>query len=168
MCLPGGVLALRGGQHLTEDRLGDVLGCDAGPFEHRADDGGPEIMGRGVGETAVEAADRRPCGRCDDDAGHADPPWRSACALRSSVPLQRDSLQCGVTPVVAYVAAPLNLDARGYGVSPEAGIRLEARSTATGKQESCQRAQDGAARSAADDHADLSGTGPAQPGSGAG
>jgi hypothetical protein len=50
------VLALTGGQHLAQDRLLDLGLVDAGAGDDRLDHRGAQIMRRGIGERAVEAA----------------------------------------------------------------------------------------------------------------
>ena len=52
--LPGGVLALAGGQHLAEDDFVDFPGFDSGARQQFLDHDGAEFMRRRIGERAVE------------------------------------------------------------------------------------------------------------------
>src|SRR6056297_2858153 len=68
------VLALRGGQHLSEDGFRNFALFDPGAFHHRLKDGGAKIMGRGIGECATERAHSRAGRGCDYYIGHMCPP----------------------------------------------------------------------------------------------
>ena len=68
--LSGGVLALRCGQHLTEDHLADLVRADAGLRQRRDDHGLAQVMRRDGAQRAHEAADGGALGRGDDDSGH--------------------------------------------------------------------------------------------------
>ena len=65
--LAGRVLALGCGQNLAHDDFGDAARLDAGPLQCGLDGDGAEVMRRGGGERAVEAADRGAGGADDDD-----------------------------------------------------------------------------------------------------
>ena len=68
--LTGGVLALRGGEDLAQNRLGHLGFIDASTLDNGLNRGFAQIVGGGVGERAEEAADRRTSGGSDDDIGH--------------------------------------------------------------------------------------------------
>ena len=65
--LAGGILALRRGQDLTHDHLGDTARLGAGTLQRGLDGDGAEIVGWHGGERAVETADRGAGGADDDD-----------------------------------------------------------------------------------------------------
>jgi len=65
--LTGRVLALRRGQDLTHDNLGNPARLKAGPLERGFDCDGSEIVGRGGREHTVETSDRGAGGADDDD-----------------------------------------------------------------------------------------------------
>src|ERR1700692_1376470 len=65
--LAGRGLALRRGQDLTHDDLGDAAWLDAGPLQYGLDGDGAEIVGRRSGEGTVEAPDWGAGGADDDD-----------------------------------------------------------------------------------------------------
>ena len=60
-------LALRRGQDLTHDHLGDAGRLDAGTLQRGLDGDGAEIVGRCGSERAVETSDRGAGGADDDD-----------------------------------------------------------------------------------------------------
>ena len=68
--LATGILALRGGQHLTEDDFVDIGRVELGPLERGFDRVRAENMRRHVAERAVETADRRAHGGNDDHLFH--------------------------------------------------------------------------------------------------
>ena len=93
--LAGRVLALAGSEDLPEDDLVDLAGVDLRTLERRLDRHRPELVRRGVGEGAVERADRG-AGRTNDHnvtSGHVnllfEKPWlkpRSRCNDQSLGP----------------------------------------------------------------------------------
>ena len=70
MRLTGGVLALSGGQNLTENGFGNLGSIHTGAGYDFLENGRAQIMCGGCGERASEAAHRGTCRRCDDDVGH--------------------------------------------------------------------------------------------------
>jgi hypothetical protein len=70
MCLSRRVLALTRCQHLAEDRFFNFGLVDAGAGHHGLYHGRAQIMRRGGGESAVEAADGSPACGHDYDIGH--------------------------------------------------------------------------------------------------
>jgi len=69
--LAGRVLALCRGQDLTHHDFRDAARLDARPLQRSLDGDGAEVVGRGGGECAVEAADRGAGGAdADDFVGH--------------------------------------------------------------------------------------------------
>ena len=65
--LAGRVLALRRGQDLAHDDLGNTARLNAAALERRLDGNGAEIVGRHGGERTVETSDRGAGGADDDD-----------------------------------------------------------------------------------------------------
>ncbi len=65
--LTGRVLALRRGQDLAHDHLGNAAGLNARALQRGLDGDGAEVMGRHGGESAVETSDRGAGGADDDD-----------------------------------------------------------------------------------------------------
>jgi hypothetical protein len=77
--LPGRVLPLTGGQDLAEDDLVDLAGVDLGALQGGGERNLAEVVGRRIGERAVERADGGARGPDDDDclsilSGHENPP----------------------------------------------------------------------------------------------
>ena len=72
MGLPRRVLALPGGQDLTQNGLRNLCLVDPGARHDRFDDRSPQIMGRGCRKDAVKAADGGAGGRHDYHIGHFD------------------------------------------------------------------------------------------------
>jgi hypothetical protein len=70
MCLTGRVLALSGGQNLTENGFRDLAFVDAGASNNGLQNSGTQIMGGRIGERAAKTADGGPCGGCDYNIGH--------------------------------------------------------------------------------------------------
>src|SRR4029450_4039924 len=64
--LAGRVLALTGGQDLTQNDLGDLRPLDVGTLERLLDRDLPQFVGRKARKCPIEGADRR-AGRSDDD-----------------------------------------------------------------------------------------------------
>src|SRR5262249_10643014 len=64
--LAGRVLALAGGQDLTQNDLGDLRPLDVGALERLLDRDLPQFVGRKARKCPIEGADRR-AGRSDDD-----------------------------------------------------------------------------------------------------
>ena len=71
------VLALRGGQDLTQDRLAHLGLVDPGAFDDACKNRGAQGMRGRIGERAVETPHGRAAGSYDYDIGHLhDPPER--------------------------------------------------------------------------------------------
>jgi hypothetical protein len=65
------VLAHAGGQHLTEDHVGDLLGLHAAPLQQFTDDDGAQVRGRRSRQASAEFSDCGARGTDDDDFFHA-------------------------------------------------------------------------------------------------
>jgi hypothetical protein len=65
--LTGRVLALRRGQDLTHDHLGNTARLNARALQRSLDGDGAEIVGRRGGERTIETSDRGAGGADDDD-----------------------------------------------------------------------------------------------------
>ena len=65
-----GSMTLASGKNLAEDQLVHVRGRDAGALERAFHRDGGEFMRGQRAQRAVEAADRRAGGGCDNDVGH--------------------------------------------------------------------------------------------------
>ena len=68
--LPGRVLALARDEDLPEDHLVHLASVDLGALEGRLDGDRTQIVGGGIGESAVEGTDGGARGADDDDAIH--------------------------------------------------------------------------------------------------
>ena len=76
MRLAGRVLALGRGQHLAEDGFRHFALLDAGTGNDGLEHGRAQLMGRNIGERAVETADGGARRRDDHDIGHGFSPHR--------------------------------------------------------------------------------------------